>query len=141
MSVQSVTHLNFRGNAKDALQFYHSVFGGNVTVVTYQDANNVETPAEAKQVMWGQVVADNGFSIMAYDVPNSRPFQRGIGSFFVSVRGDSESELTNFWNNLSINGEVLVELGPAAWAPLYGMVIDQFGITWVLDIAAPWDDH
>ncbi len=138
MSVQSVTHLNFRNNAKDALQFYHSIFGGSITIVTYQDANNVENLAEAEQVMWGQVLADNGFSIMAYDVPSSRPFERGIGSFFVSVRGNSESELRSFWRGLEVEGQVVVELGPTAWAPAYGMVIDRFGITWVLDIVAPW---
>ena len=138
MALSTVTHLNFCGEARAALAFYRSVFGGDVTLVTYANANSVENPAEADQVMWGQVVADNGFRVMAYDVPASRPFARGEGSFFVSLRGDDEDEIKSFWQGLSDGGTVLVELGPAQWAPLYGMVVDRFGIAWVLDIAAPW---
>jgi len=73
LTVNAVTHLNFQGDARAALGFYQSVFGGDVTVFTNQDMGNVQDPSEADQVMWGQVAADNGFRVMAYDVPSSRP--------------------------------------------------------------------
>jgi PhnB protein len=38
------------------------VFGGDVVMVTYKDAGNLQEPSEADQVMWGQVAASNGFS-------------------------------------------------------------------------------
>ena len=134
MTVATVTHLNFRGDARPALEFYQSVFGGELAMITYQDAHNVQSPAEADQLMWGQVAADNGFRIMAYDVPSTQPWDRGRNSFFVSVRGRDVAEITELWQKLSDGGTVLAALAPAAWAPLYGMLADRFGITWVVDV-------
>ncbi|MEV4202172.1 VOC family protein [Micromonospora globbae] len=134
MSIKSVTHLNFRGDARSALEFYRSVFGGDLAVVTYRDAGAVSEPAEADQVMWGQVAADNGFQVMAYDVPSSMPWERGENSFFVSVRGESAQEITAYWEGLSGGATVVRPLGPAPWAPLYGMLTDRFGVVWVLDV-------
>lgn len=135
MAVKTVTHLNFRGDAKAALNFYQSVFGGQLAVVTYQDAHSISDPAEAQQVMWGQVEAENGFAIMAYDVPSARAFERGVGSFFVSVRADNSEEIAIYWQKLCVGGQFVADLAPAAWSPMYGMLVDKFGITWVLDVA------
>ncbi|GAA1999911.1 VOC family protein [Catenulispora subtropica] len=134
MSVDVVTHLNFRGEAREALTFYQSVFAGDIALVTYQDAGNVTDPSEADQVMWGQVAADNGFRVMAYDVPSRMPWNRGENSFFVSLRGKTAEEVTAHWEKLSDGATVVQPLGPAQWAPLYGMLVDRFGITWVVDV-------
>ncbi|GAB2861781.1 VOC family protein [Actinocorallia aurea] len=134
--ISTVAHLNLRGNAREALEFYRSVFGGDLVAVTYAEAHNVQNPAEADQIMWGQVASPDGFHIMAYDVPSSRPWSRGDAPFFVSVRGADPEEITAYWKRLSGPSTVVVDLAPAAWAPLYGMVTDPFGITWVLDVAA-----
>ncbi|MDT0431882.1 MULTISPECIES: VOC family protein [Streptomyces] len=136
MSVTSVTHLNFRGEARAALDFYRSVFGGDLATVTYQDAGAVDDPAEADQVMWGQVTAENGFRVMAYDVPSRLPWDRGENSFFVSVRGDDAAEVTEYWEKLSVGADVVQPLGPAQWAPLYGMLKDRYGVVWVLDVVS-----
>lgn len=66
MSIAVTTHLNFRGQARAALDFYKSVFGGELVIVTYKDAHNVQSPEDADQVMWGQVTADSGFRVMAW---------------------------------------------------------------------------
>lgn len=138
MSINTVTHLNLRGNARAALEFYRSVFGGDVLVVTYQDAGSVANPDEADQVMWGQVISPDGFQVMAYDVPASMPWSPGENPFFVSVRGKDAAEIAAYWANLSDGGTVVQALAPAGWAPLYGMLTDQFGVTWVLDVAAEY---
>jgi PhnB protein len=139
MSVNAVTHLNFRGDARAALAFYQSVFGGDVATVTYKDAGNVQDPSEADQVMWGQVAADNGFRVMAYDVPSSLPWNQGENPFFLSVRGDDADEITAYWERLSDGATVVQPLGPAQWAPLYGMLKDRFGVTWVLDVVSEYN--
>ncbi|MGI5290479.1 VOC family protein [Nonomuraea polychroma] len=139
MSVNAVTHLNFRGDARAALTFYQSVFGGDVAMVTYKDAGNVQEPSEADQVMWGQVTADNGFRVMAYDVPSHMPWNQGENAFFVSLRGEAAEEVTAYWHKLTGGATVLQPLGPAQWAPLYGMLQDRFGITWVLDVVSEYD--
>lgn len=139
MTVNAVTHLNFRGDARAALGFYQSVFGGDVTIFTNQDMGNVQDPSGADQVMWGQVAADNGFRVMAYDVPSSRPWSPGEDPFFVSLRGDTTEEVAAFWKKLSEGATVVVPLAPVQWAPLYGMLKDRFGITWVVDVAVDYD--
>ncbi|KYF78659.1 bleomycin resistance protein [Sorangium cellulosum] len=138
MTVSVANHLNFRGDARAALEFYQSVFGGDITIVTYKDAHNVQDPSEAGQVMWGQVTARNGFQVMAYDVPSRMPWDQGKNAFFVSVRGDSTSEIAALWEKLSEGATVAQPLAPSGWTPLYGMLKDRFGITWVLDVATEY---
>ena len=137
MAIKTTTHLNFRGNARAALAFYQSVFGGDQMLFSYKDMGAVQNPAEADQVMWGQVVAANGFAIMAYDVPSAMAWNAGTIPVFVSVRGDSVPEVTGFWEKLSEGAGIVQPLGPAGWAPLYRMLKDKFGITWVMDVAPP----
>jgi PhnB protein len=104
--------------------------------MNYADMGYVPDPAEAELVVWGQVAGQNGFRVMAYDVPSSRPWSQGDDPFFVSVRGTDREELTAYWGKLADGATVLQPLGPAQWAPLYGMLKDRFGVTWVLDIAS-----
>lgn len=136
MSVTTTTHLNFRGEARAALDFYRSVFGGDLAVVTYQDAGGASGPDEENQVMWGQVAAENGFRVMAYDVPARLPYDQGENSLFVSVRGEDTSEVTAYWEKLSEGASVVQPLGPSVWAPLYGMLKDRYGVVWVLDVVS-----
>jgi PhnB protein len=139
MSVTTTTHINLRGNARAALEFYRSVFGGELAAVTYRDAGNVQDPDEADQIMWGQVTSGDGFHVMAYDVPASRPWSQGENPFFVSVRGADGDEITAYWKKLSEGATIVQPLAPAGWAPLYGMLTDRFGVTWVLDVMAQYD--
>ena len=105
MSITTTTHLNFRGDARAALEFYQSVFGGQVVSITFGDAHNVQSegglaaPDEVDQIMWGQVRSDNGFHVMSYDVPSALSYDRGDKPVFVSVRGDSDAteEITEYW--------------------------------------------
>ena len=136
MTLAVVTHLNFRGQAREALAFYKSVFGGEMVVMTYADAYNVQDPSEANQVMWGQVASADGFRIMAFDMPSSRPWSPGEAPFFVSVSSNADEEIATRWERLREGGTVVHPLAPAAWAPLYGMLKDRFGITWVLAVNA-----
>jgi PhnB protein len=139
MSITTTTHLNFRGEARAALGFYQSVFGGDLVAVTYQDAGAVPAAAgesEAGQVMWGQVIAANGFHVMAYDVPSRMPYDRGENAYFVSVRAETVEEATGYWERLREGADVVVPMGPAAWAPAYGMLRDRFGVVWVVDVAS-----
>lgn len=138
MTVKTTTHLNFRGQARAALEFYQSAFGGQLVAVTYKDAGAVQNPAEADQIMWGQVEAENGFRIMAYDVPSRLGYAPGEIPFFVSLRGSEAAELSALWEKLAAGATIMQPIGPAAWSPLYGMLKDQFGVTWVLDLEVPY---
>jgi PhnB protein len=140
MSVTTTTHLNFRGQAAEALQFYAEVFGGQVTAFTFAQGGDEQDTADGavgEQVKWGGVTAPNGFSIMAFDVPPGRPYDAGTDAVYVSVRGDDPAEITGCWQALVVGGTVRADLAPAGYAPLYGMVTDRFGVTWVLDVLPP----
>ncbi|MEU6006625.1 VOC family protein [Streptomyces sp. NPDC047453] len=139
MSVTTTTHLNFRGQAREALAFYQSVFGGGSVAVTYKDAGAVQNENEADWVMWGEVAGGNGFHVMAYDVPSQLPWDQGKNPFFVSVRGDDADEVSALWDKLAQGSTIVRPLDRAQWAPLYGMLTDRFGVTWVLDITAPYN--
>jgi PhnB protein len=136
MTISVTNHLNFRGDARTALEFYQSVFVGDITIITYKDVQN---PSEENQVMWGQVTAKNGFQVMAYDVPSGMPWDPGKNAYFVSVRGDSDQEITELWEKLAAGATVAQPLEPSGWSPLYGMLTDRFGITWVLDVVTSYE--
>lgn len=153
MSINAVTHLNFRGNARQALDFYHSVFGGDLMIATYGEFGAPQDTPNADKVVWGQVAADSGFRIMAYDVPSaeqvSQPTEpstrREYGMtitrdpFFISLRGESVDEVTALWAKLSEGATVIEPIAQSQWAPLFGMLTDRFGVTWVVDVAAPYN--
>lgn len=136
MAVKTVAHVNFRGQAREALSFYASVFGGDVAIVTHAQAYGTTDEAEANLVSWGQVVSTDGFAIMAFDVPAARPFDAGEIPFFVSVRGADADQISAFWEKLTRGATIIQPLAQSGWAKLYGMVKDKFGVTWVLDVPA-----
>ncbi|PRX97658.1 VOC family protein [Allonocardiopsis opalescens] len=152
MSVNAVAHLNFHGEARAALEFYQSVFGGQATIATYADFGMPAEAPGAGRVVFGQVVADNGFRIMAYDVPGedappakaAPSTRRENGTtittepFFLSVRGETVEEVGALWERLADGATVIEEFGPAQWAPAFGMLTDRFGTTWILDVAAEY---
>ena len=148
MPVNTVAHLNFHGEAREALEFYASVFGGAATIATYADFGMPKEAPGADQVVFGQVVADSGFRVMAYDVPvQAAPTTAGTTRrengvtlttepFFLSVRGDTADEVGALWEKLAVGATVVEPYGPAQWAPAFGMLTDRFGVTWILDVTA-----
>ena len=151
MSITTTTHLNFTGQAREALGFYRSVFGGELVVATYADMGMPADLPGADGVVFGQVVSEGGFRVMAYDVPvhgrqdmpaPSTRRQDGLTltgeRFFVSVRGGTAEEVAALWAGLAEGATVLEEFAPSAWSPGFGMLTDRFGVTWVLDVAAPY---
>lgn len=149
MSVNAVTHLNFRGKAREALTFYHAVFGGNLAIATYADFGAPKEMPGAENVVWGQVAAASGFRVMAYDVPEAEPTlpaapttrrEHGMtltqDRFFISLRSENANEIAELWAGLAEGATIVEPIGRAQWAPLFGMLTDRFGVTWILDVEA-----
>ena len=135
-TVSAVTHLNFRGQAREALGFYQSVFGGQVEAVSYKDAHSVTDESEADQLMWGQVAADNGFRVMAYDVPSHTPWNPGENAFLIALQAATPEEVSAYWDKLSDGASVITQLQPSQWSPLFGMLKDRFGASWALSVTS-----
>lgn len=151
MSITTTTHLNFHGEAREALEFYHSVFGGRVSIATYGDFGMPADAPGASNVVFGQVETDEGFRVMAYDIPGpvtgraatvSTRRENGMTmtdeSFFVSVRGETLDEVQRYWAALAVGATVVEGLAASAWSPGFGMLTDAFGVTWILDVAAEY---
>ncbi|EJN07868.1 VOC family protein [Herbaspirillum sp. YR522] len=138
MHVRTVTHLNFNGNARAALAFYHQLFGGQQVLVSYAQAGRSQEAIDPQHVIWGQVSDTEGNALlMAYDVQAGVDWHPGQRAFFVSLRGDDEDTVRALWAGLADGGDVLQALTASQWSPLYGMVRDRFGVTWVVDVQAP----
>lgn len=134
MTVTTTAHVNSRGHAREQLEFYRSAFGGTITIATYTDIHAVEDPAQADQVAWGQLTAPNGFRVMAYDVQPAKDFDPGRNAYYIALRGTDPEEIRHMWDGLADGATVTTALAPAPFAPLYGMLTDRYGVTWIIDV-------
>lgn len=127
-------YLNFRGQAREAMDFYQSVFGGTVQRSTFADFQMSEDPAEADQIMHSQLTTETGFTLMAADVPARMDLNEG-SSISISLSGDDEAQLTGYYDRLVDGGTVIEPLAKAPWGDSFGMLVDRFGVQWLVNIA------
>jgi len=141
MAARLNPYLNFRSEAKDALAFYRSVFGGEVTSSTFGEFGVSQDPSEAEKIMHGQLETPSGFTLMVADVPNSMDFVPG-SNISVSLSGGAEehAELSGYYEKLVEGGTVVEPLATAPWGDAFGMVVDRFGINWLVNIAGAQGD-
>jgi PhnB protein len=127
-------YLNFRNSAREALEFYQSVLGGELNVSTFGEFGQSDDPAEKDKVMHGQLTSAAGFTLMGADVPNTMDYTPG-SNFAVSLSGEDEDELTRYWRGLSEGATIIEPLSQAPWGDSFGMLVDRFGIQWMVNIA------
>lgn len=130
-------YLNFRDTARDAMEFYHSVFGGDLTVSTFADFNMPVDPSETDKVMHSQLITPTGFTLMGADTPGYLEFVPGVNSFSVSLSGPhaDHAELAGYFAALGEGGEIAQPLESAPWGDSFGMLVDKFGVSWLVNIA------
>jgi PhnB protein len=127
-------YLNFRGNAREAMEFYRGIFGGELTIATFKDYHASADPSEDDLVMHADLRGADGIRFMAADVPTRMEYRPG-SNFAMSLSGDSEAELRRMFERLSDGGTVTMPLEKAAWGDTFGMCTDRFGVAWLVDIA------
>lgn len=127
-------YISFKNTAKQAMEFYESVFGGKLTISTFKEAGMPVNEDEANNIMHAMLEAENGMVIMAADTPSHMEYTSGT-SMSISLSGDNEEELKGYWEKLSVGGTVTQPLVPAPWGDQFGMLTDQFGIPWMVNIA------
>jgi PhnB protein len=135
MSVELNPYLSFRDNARQAMEFYQSVFGGELAVNTFADFQASDDPAEQDKVMHSQLTGDNGLVLMAADTPNSMEYTPG-SNFSISLSGDDDPALRGYWTALSAGGTVAMPLDKAPWGDTFGMCMDRFGVSWLVNIVS-----
>ena len=124
------------GVARDALEFYQSVLGGELNVMTFGDMGT-EGPM-ATQVMHGQLETPAGYTLMVADAPPEMMQVKMGNNMSISLSGVSEDgdTLRGYFAGLAEGGTVSQPLEPAPWGDEFGMLVDKFGISWLVNISA-----
>ena len=129
-------YLSFRSNAREAIEFYRSVFGGDLEISTFGEYDGmVDDPSEKDLVMHSQLTSPDGFVLMASDTPSSMPYREPGGSS-ISVSGEDEAQLQRFWDGLAEGGSVTMPFDTPPWGGRFGMLRDKFGIDWMIALNA-----
>ncbi|MFI6034161.1 VOC family protein [Streptomyces sp. NPDC051315] len=128
-------YLSFDGDARQALEFYREVFGGDLRINSYGDFGESDAPG-ADKVMHGMLETPSGFTLMGADAPPGMEHAAG-NNFAVSLSGDDDAELRGYWEKLSAGGSVSVPLEKQMWGDVFGMCADRFGVPWMVNITEP----
>jgi PhnB protein len=132
MTVQLNPYLSFQDNAREAMTFYQSVLGGELTVSTFADFQASADPAEQDKVMHSQLETPDGLVLMGADTPQGMEYERQAG-VSVSLSGDDEARLRGYWDRLSEGGTVTMPFEKAPWGATFGMCVDRFGTSWMVN--------
>ncbi|MET9314092.1 VOC family protein [Kribbella sp. NPDC003505] len=128
-------YIQFDGDARAAMEFYQSVFGGDLSANTFKEFGTGHGPQDDEKLMHSQLETPSGFTLMASDTPQGMPYNPGQ-NIAISLSGEGD-ELRGYWEKLSAgDAKVTVPLEKQMWGDEFGMVTDRFGINWMVNIAA-----
>jgi len=128
-------YISFPDTARQALEFYRGVFGGDLRLTTFGEAGAAEG-ADADKVMHGQLETPAGYTLMAADTPAGMELTVGT-NISISLSGDDADELRGYFAQLSEGGAVTMPLEKQMWGDEFGMCVDPFGIAWMVNISQP----
>ena len=133
MSSRLNPYISFSDNARQAMEFYQGVLGGELAMNTFGEYGAADGPA-ADQIMHAQLVTDGGITLMAADTPPHETYKPGE-NISISLSGTDGDELRGYWEKLSNAGKVVVPLEKQMWGDEFGMCTDRFGASWMVNIA------
>ena len=134
MTTRLNPYISFRDTTRQAMEFYRSVFGGELAMNTFGEFNASRDPSEQDKIMHAMLTAPNNFVLMASDTPNSMEYKPGT-NYSISLSGDDAAALRGWWDKLSAGGTVTMPLEKQMWGDVFGMCTDKFGIGWMVNIA------
>jgi PhnB protein len=129
-------YISFSDKARQALEFYRGVFGGELVLSTFGEGGMAAEGADADKIMHGQLETPAGYTLMASDTPAG--MERTVGTHIsVSLSGDDGEELRGYFAKLAEGGTVTMPLEKQMWGDEFGMCVDPFGIAWMVNISQP----
>src|SRR4051794_25860989 len=129
-------YLSFRDQAREAMEFYRDVFGGELIVSTFGEYPGMtDDAAEQDLVMHSQLTTPDGFVLMGSDTPSRMEYSKPAG-ISVSISGDDETSLQGYWDKLTEGGSVTMPFETPPWGGRFGMLTDRYGIDWMLNVNA-----
>ncbi len=137
MTTRLNPYISFRDNARQAMEFYHGIFGGDLRMQTFKEVEGSDDPNDAELIMHAELDGDDGLVLMASDTPIRMALNPGNNvSMSLSGEHDSEERMVAIFEKLSDGGSVTMPMQTALWGDEYGMVTDKFGIHWLINISA-----
>ena len=135
--MQMTPYLSFKGDCEAAFTFYERCLGAQLGAFFRYGGSPMagEAPADwSDKIMHGSVTL-GGQTLMGADVvPDRYEEPKGIS---LSLQIDRADEAERIFHELARNGRVLVPLEKTFWADRFGMVVDRFGIPWLINCEAP----
>ena len=121
-------YVTFPGTAREALGFYADIFGGELSLHTFEEFGRSDGPphAIAHGVLDGVVaVAGSDAAVGEESV--------SLEGFRLSLLGTADLETLHEWfDKLAIGGRVVDSLAPKPWGASDGQVIDRYGLPWLI---------
>ena len=136
MSVSLSPYLNFPGNAREAMTFYQSVFGGELAVSTFAEFGGGGGVLPDDGTMHAQLVHE-GFTLMASDAMPGADKTWGGTRVYLAFFGDDLQSFQGWFDKLAEGGSVGQALEKQIWGDVYGLVMDKFGLEWMFNISQP----
>jgi PhnB protein len=131
--VKTNTYLLFNGNCQEAFKFYEKCFGGKIdSIMTYDESPMTDSvPANWRDKIIHVTMNLGNHVLMGSDAPPER-YQKPQG-FSVNIAVDSVTEAESVFQSLEEGGTVRMPLQQTFWAERYAMLIDRFGIPWMIN--------
>jgi PhnB protein len=135
-------YLSFKSEARQALEFYQSVLGGELSISTFDEipevAGMLGDPSESGLVMHGQLDTPAGLTIMAADTGTGMPYVAPTSGVTVALTGGPPDHeyIKAAYDKLSEGATPGEPLELAPWGDYYGQLTDKFGISWMFDVGA-----
>ncbi len=130
-------YLFFKGNAKEAMEFYKSVFGGKLEVQTMDEIPENAMPAEDRKAMKGWVMhaslKGGAVDMMASDGKAASPKTAKVE---LSLGGTDEVQMRKIFDDLAVGGKVKMPLEKQFWGDVFGSLTDKYGVDWLMNIGA-----
>ncbi len=129
-------YISFDGNAREAMEYYRTVFGGTLQMDTFERFPMPGmTDDQLRLIMHAQLETPAGFTLMGADTLPGMPFESGA-RITVSLSGPSsdEASLRGYWDALALLGAVTMPLEVAPWGAAFGGLVDHYGVQWFVNI-------
>ncbi|HEY9007494.1 VOC family protein [Ohtaekwangia sp.] len=129
-------YLSFNNNCEEVFNFYKSVFGGEfLTVMRFKEMapHHPVDKAEENKILHMALPIGHGTVLMGSDTPSSMG-QVSVGNnVSIAIQPDSKEEADKLFNGLAAGGNVTMPLSNAFWGAYFGMLIDKYGINWMVN--------
>lgn len=128
-------YLIFAGNCREAMEFYAKCTGGELSVMTYGEAEE-KTPPDQKHWLIHARLAKGSTVLMASDSHSGMPVNKG-NNVWLSFACETDGEVETLFASLSAGGKPFMPPHDAFWGARFAMLTDRFGIDWMLNHERP----